>query len=228
MSREWRSPALRSGSSRRASWCHVARSRIPSPAPAALRPSSYARVSAASPPPETYSRSASAYSRANARSPVESLRSMGPLLHRDRRPRADRGHERELVHESPRAWQPEPEPARRRPAVLHRACDVADAWLLVAGDPHDPAPAALVGDADEDLPHPRVEDDVPGDLAHGRRDRRRPVFREAFAESKLPRAGPSHDDVRILAEGHPDEASLRGQVHPREPSPSVGPLAAPR
>jgi hypothetical protein len=111
--------------------------------------------------------------------------------------------DREVVHQPPRARQPEPERAAGRHAVAQRRGDVGDAGPRVAhGDPQ-PAAAAALGGRQLDVAAAGVLHRVAGDLGDGggdvlRLDARQPA---RLGEPARRARGGRHVDVRADAHG---------------------------
>jgi hypothetical protein len=112
--------------------------------------------------------------------------------------------DREVVHQPPRARQPEPERAAGRDAVTQRGPDVGDARPAVADGHVEPAPAATLGRRELDLAAGRVLDRVERDLGDRGGDVLRLDAGEPALLGELARDAGSGRDVDIA--GHPHRA----------------------
>src|SRR5262245_42399329 len=145
------------------------------------------------------------------------------LAHRHRRAPAI-GHDFELVHQSPGAWQPQPQAAGRGESVYHGAWDVGNAGTLVPGHDRDSRSRVVIDMVKRDLPAPRVHEDVARDLGDRGGDDGLIPGRKAELGSQLPPHLPGADDVLVRGDFEAPAVSYhvrhgRALVHSRTRAP---------
>src|SRR6185437_1363201 len=117
------------------------------------------------------------------------------------RARARAAVDLEAVHQPLHARQAQPQPPRRRVAILHRLLQVPDPRPVAAG--HDPQPAAVVlrDQLQFHLPFARIQDDVARQLRDRGRDQRQIRGLEARQLAQRAPPLPRHQHVPVRADG---------------------------
>src|SRR5438445_3887806 len=120
-----------------------------------------------------------------------------PFLHRHGGPLAGNRHDVEVVHQAPRARQPEPQSARRRVPILQRTGDVGNPRPLIARYDDESIEVPVHHDAQRDLTPLGVHQDVAGDLGDGGGDDGLVAAREPRLGRELPPLLPGAHDVDV-------------------------------